>query len=45
MEENVIKSLVKYSYYDEAHKKISILDEEKIKNILKVDEVKFKEEY
>lgn len=45
MEENVIKSFVKYSYYDETHKKISILDEEKIKEILKVDEVKFKEEY
>lgn len=45
MEENVIKSLVKYSYYDETHKKISILDEEKIKKILNVDEVKFKEEY
>lgn len=43
--EEVLKSLVRYSYYDETHKKISILDEEKIKQILKVDEVKFKEEY
>lgn len=43
--EEILKNLVKYSYYDEVHKKISILDEDKIKQILKVDEVKFKEEY
>ena len=43
--EEMLKKIVKYSYYDEAHKKISILDEDKIKQILKADEVKFKEEY
>lgn len=41
----LFESIVKYSYYDETGKRISILDEEKIKQILKTDEVKFKEEY
>ena len=44
MEEKILQKFVKYSYYDETHKKISILDEDKIKQILNVDEVKFKEE-
>lgn len=43
--QNVLQSIVKYSYYDETGKKISILDVDRIKALLKTDEVKFKEEY
>lgn len=43
--QKALESIVKYSYYDETGKKVSILDIERIKEILKTDEVKFKEEY
>ena len=45
MIKEILKKLVRYSYYDETGKKIAILDEVQIKTILQVDEVKFKEEY
>lgn len=44
MDNEEIKSkILKYIYCDEDLKKIAILNKEKIKKILKVDEVKFEE--
>ena len=45
MLEEVLKSLMKYAYYDETKKKIVVLDEDALKELYKADEVKFKEEY
>lgn len=42
-EEKIKKAILSYIYCDEDMKNIAILDKEKIKKILKVDEMKFEE--
>lgn len=37
------EEILRYTYYDEAGKYIAIIDKDKLKEIFKVDEVRFEE--
>jgi len=40
-----VKDIVKYTYYDDSHNLVAILDEDKLKEIFDADIVAFNEEY
>lgn len=40
-----LKDVLRYTYYDDSHKLVAIIDKEKLKKLFDVDIVAFDEEY